>query len=91
MAVTRPSRFRRWFSTLHPSLQLVLLQLWMPLFFIVMFCVCYVAAFHAPAPHDVPIGIVGDAPEAADAIDRAAGGSVVLTRFDTEDEARPPC
>jgi len=28
------------------SLQLIGLQLWMPLFFIIMFCLCYVAAFH---------------------------------------------
>lgn len=80
--------YRRWFQTLHPSLQLVLLQLWMPLFFIVMFCVCYVAAFHAPSPHDVPIGVVGSAPGLEPELERAVGGSIVLTQYDSASAAQ---
>lgn len=58
-AKPEPNAYRRWYSTLHPSLQLIGMQLWMPIFFIVMFCVCYVAAFHAPIPHNAPVAIVG--------------------------------
>ncbi|MFF1555581.1 ABC transporter permease [Rhodococcus erythropolis] len=76
------NHFRRWFATLHPSLQLVLLQLWMPLFFIVMFCICYVAAFHAPAPRQVPIGIVGTATELEFGIEHALGDSVATAQYD---------
>lgn len=53
------SAYRRWFATLNPSLQLVLLQLWMPTFMAVMFVLCYVGAFQSTAPREVPIGIVG--------------------------------
>ena len=84
----RVSAYRRWFRTLHPSLQLVLLQLWMPLFFIVMFCICYVAAFHAPSPHDVPVAVVGDQALLEDRVEQAVGGSIAFTEFDTADEAR---
>ncbi len=59
-------RYRRWYSTLHPSLQLIGLQLWLPLFFIVGFCLCYIAAFHAPHPHDVPVAVIGSSSAAAD-------------------------
>ena len=77
--------YRRWFSTLHPSLQLVLLQLWMPVFFIVMFCLCYVAAFHAPSVHDAPVGVVG---EATLPLSENAAISVDPTGFDTAAEAK---
>lgn len=82
-----PSAYRRWFQTLHPSLQLVLLQLWMPLFFIVMFCVCYIGAFHAPSPHDVPVGVVGAAPALEADIEKALGGTIVFTDYDTIEDA----
>jgi hypothetical protein len=80
----RKNAFRRWFATLHPSLQLVLLQLWMPLFFIVMFCVCYVAAFHAPAPHDVPVGVIGSSQSMStleSGIGKALRGTIVFTNY----------
>jgi len=32
--------------------------MWMPLFFITMFCLCYIYAFHAPTLQDMPIGYV---------------------------------
>lgn len=54
------SAYRRWFAGLHPSLQLVLLQLWMPVFMAIMFVLCYVAAFQHTAPREVPVGIVGE-------------------------------
>jgi hypothetical protein len=61
-SASAPNAYRRWYSTLHPSLQLIGLQLWLPLFFIVMFCLCYIAAFHQPTPHNVPVGFVNSAP-----------------------------
>ncbi|WP_170152022.1 ABC transporter permease [Subtercola boreus] len=80
--------YRRWYSTLHPSLQLIGLQLWLPLFFIVAFCLCYVAAFHAPHPHDVPVGIVGSAQQFESDLDRTAPGVVSVESLATVDEAR---
>jgi hypothetical protein len=73
-AQKKPSAFRTWYASLHPSLQLIGLQLWLPLFFIVMFCLCYVAAFHAPHPHDVPIAVVGVPTSVQDALTRGLPG-----------------
>lgn len=53
------SAYRRWFSSLNPAVQLVLMQLWMPVFMCIMFIVCYVGAFQHLAPHNVPVGVVG--------------------------------
>lgn len=53
------SAFRRWFGRLNPPLQLVLMQLWMPVFLCVMFIVCYVGAFQHVAPRHVPVGVIG--------------------------------
>ncbi|TDT64700.1 ABC transporter permease [Frigoribacterium sp. PhB116] len=83
-----PGRFRRWYSTLHPSLQLIGLQLWLPLFFIVGFCLCYIAAFHAPHPHDVPIAVVGSSSELQQALDEADPGVFVVRGETTVEEAR---
>jgi hypothetical protein len=83
-----PGRFRRWYSTLHPSLQLIGLQLWLPLFFIVGFCLCYIAAFHAPHPHDVPVAVVGSSSELQQALDEAQPGVFVVRGEASADEAR---
>jgi len=56
----RRSAYRRWFSRLHPSLQLVLMQLWMPVFMCLMFVLCYIAAFQHVAPRHVPVGVIAD-------------------------------
>ncbi|MDF2441887.1 MAG: hypothetical protein JWR01_90 [Subtercola sp.] len=80
--------YRRWYSTLHPSLQLIGLQLWLPLFFIVAFCLCYLAAFHAPHPHDVPVGIVGASQQFQAELDRTVPGEVMAESFATVDDAR---
>ncbi|SDO95225.1 Carboxypeptidase regulatory-like domain-containing protein [Actinopolyspora xinjiangensis] len=34
--------------------------LWFPMFFVVGFMVFYLIPFHAPAPHNVPVAVVGD-------------------------------
>jgi len=83
--------FRRWYSTLHPSLQLIGLQLWLPLFFIVGFCLCYIAAFHAPHPHDVPIAVVGSSSAASTLqadLDDAQPGVFDVRAFDDLDTAQ---
>lgn len=83
--------FRRWYGTLHPSLQLIGLQLWLPLFFIVGFCLCYVAAFHAPQPHDVPVAVVGASGPQLDrlqaALDDARPGAIRLEAVSAADDA----
>ncbi len=88
LALRGPSAFRRWYGSLHPSLQLIGLQLWLPLFFIVMFCLCYVAAFHAPHPHEVPVALV-DAPAGLRAaIEKALPGVLDLQTYASVDSAR---
>ncbi|MFJ3034437.1 ABC transporter permease [Curtobacterium pusillum] len=84
----RISRYRRWFGTLHPSLQLIGLQLWMPLFFIVGFCLCYVFAFHAPHPHDVPIALVGSDPTLVAAMQKALPGEYLFHTYDSLAQAK---
>lgn len=80
MVLTPPqhkSAYRRWFGRLDPALQLVLMQLWMPVFMCIMFVLCYVGAFHQLVPHHVPIGVVGTAAQAETfqtRADRAAPG-----------------
>lgn len=84
----RISRYRRWYGTLHPSLQLIGLQLWMPLFFIVGFCLCYITAFHAPHPHDVPIALVGSDPALVAAVHKALPGEYVFHTVDSLTRAK---
>ncbi|MCQ9367860.1 ABC transporter permease [Brevibacterium sp. 50QC2O2] len=59
-AAPEKNAFRRAFAKLHPSLQLVLLQFWMPAFMAIMFVLCYVGGFQHLSPHDVPVAVVGD-------------------------------
>ena len=84
----RISRYRRWYGTLHPSLQLIGLQLWMPLFFIVGVCLCYVFAFHAPHPHDVPVALVGSDPAFVSAVQRALPGEYAFHAYDSLAQAK---
>lgn len=81
-ALTR--RYRAWYRTLPPGLQLVGLQLWLPLFFVIMFCCCYVFAFHAPALTNIPIGYVGSGPaseQIATQIEQSLDGAVDVTLY----------
>ncbi|HEY0259867.1 MAG TPA: ABC transporter permease [Lacisediminihabitans sp.] len=78
-----PNAYRRWYSTLHPSLQLIGLQLWLPLFFIVMFCLCYIAAFHQPTPHEVPVGFVSSSQALQNRVGDTLGDAVRIVDFDT--------
>jgi hypothetical protein len=52
-------RWRKAYSKLPPSLQLIGLQLWLPLCFICLFCFCYILAFHSPTVRNAPIAVVG--------------------------------
>ena len=53
----------------RPSWRTVFEALTLPLFFVVMFSVCYISAFHAPQPHDAPLVIVGAAEQTSAVID----------------------
>lgn len=79
-------RYRRWYSKLPANLQLVGLQLWLPLFFVVMFCVCYVGAFHAPSFQGLSVGVI--ASDQTDAVKQQLGDKVDLTVYQTVDEAK---
>lgn len=83
----RKSAYRTWYSTLHPSLQLIGLQLWMPLFFIVMFCLCYVGSFHTLHVADVPIAVVGDSSALRATADEQSPGTFAFTEFADDDSA----
>lgn len=87
-SVRNANAWRRWYSTLHPSLQLIGLQLWMPLFFILMFCLCYVAAFHAPSSHDVPVAVVGSSTQLERSAAADLPGDFSFTSFGSNASAR---
>jgi hypothetical protein len=55
----KKSAYRRWYAAQHPNVQMVLSQLWMPVFMLIMFILCYVAPFQHAAPRDMPLGVVG--------------------------------
>lgn len=59
----KKSAYRRWYGSQHPNVQMVLSQLWMPVFMLIMFILCYVAPFQHAAPRDAPIGVVGTVEE----------------------------
>lgn len=58
---TLRQRYRAAYAKLPPGLQLVGMQVWMPVFFICLFCLCYVNAFHAPQVKHAPVAVVGTA------------------------------
>jgi hypothetical protein len=87
----KKSAYRRWFSTLNPSVQLVMCQLWMPVFMCIMFIVCYVGAFQHVAPRHVPVGVIGDSTMTQTlqaAVDQNASGTMDFSDVDTLGEAR---
>ncbi|WP_261576030.1 ABC transporter permease [Frankia gtarii] len=68
-------RYRRQYSRLSPPVQMIGLQLWLPLVFVVAFCLCYINAFHQPSPKDIKVAVVGTGPAAATLADRLEGTS----------------
>lgn len=73
--------YKRQYERLHPSVQMIGLQLWLPFVFVVLFVLCYVYAFHSPAPRDVPVGVVGQssAVQVTTALEAAAPGGFDVT------------
>lgn len=65
-------------------------SLWFPVFFIVGFMLFYLVPFHAPAPHDVPVAVVGDqvASSLEAGFQRSAPGSFDVTAVPTEQAGR---
>lgn len=77
--------YRRQYSKLPPSVQLVGMQLWLPMFFIVMFCFCYLASFSAPTIEDAPVSVIGSEQLAAE-LEESAGGVLAVSSVDSLDE-----
>lgn len=73
--------FKGRYGKLHPSLQMIGLQMWLPLFFVSLFVCCYIGAFHSPAPRAVPVGVAGTAQATALAagLERADPGGFQVT------------
>lgn len=87
----KKSAYRRWFSSLNPSVQLVFCQLWMPTFMCIMFILCYVGPFQHASPRDVPVGIVGDTQvtrSLQQAADDSEPGTLDFEQADTHAEAQ---
>ncbi|GAA4684519.1 ABC-2 transporter permease [Frondihabitans cladoniiphilus] len=76
-------RFRDQYEKLPPGVQLIGLQLWLPVFFVIAFCFCYVLAFHAPSPHNIPVQIVSSNSQTNDAVasglTKSAGGELLVS------------
>lgn len=59
--LTLGARYRAWYERLPVGVQMIGMQVWLPVVFTVAFVFCYVAAFHAPAYHGIPVAVVGPA------------------------------
>lgn len=65
------------------------MQLWLPVLFIVMFCLCYIAAFHAPVVRDAPVGVVASqATQIEAALQAVTGPAVNYRTFGSAGRAR---
>lgn len=83
------SRYREVYARLPPSIQLIGMQLWLPVCFVVLFCLCYIAAFHAPVARDAPVGLVAASTErTAAALQTLTGPALSYSSYATTDEAR---
>jgi hypothetical protein len=87
----KKSAYRRWYASRQPAVQMVLSQLWMPVFMLIMFILCYVAPFQHAAPRDVPVGVVGTSAQ-TEALQSAADdnepGTLAFQTVDGSDTAR---
>lgn len=73
------TKYRAQYAKLPPGLQMIGLQLWMPFFFVIFFCLCYVFAFHAPQPHGIPTAVIGTGPQTsqfAQQLQQSSGGTL---------------
>ncbi|MGJ0119498.1 ABC transporter permease [Williamsia sp. MIQD14] len=83
------TRWRKFYSSLPPALQMIGLQLWLPVFFMIAFCFCYLGAFHSPQIHDAPVAVV-NSPSAStftDQFSKAQAGMFDFRLYQTADEA----
>ena len=74
------TRWRTQYSKLPPALQMIGLQMWLPVFFLIMFSFCYLAAFHSPKIHDAPVAVV-NSPAASQFTDRFSQASPGMFEF----------
>ncbi|MFJ8019465.1 carboxypeptidase regulatory-like domain-containing protein [Streptomyces sp. NPDC096311] len=65
-------------------------NLWFPALFFFGFLLCYVLPFHAPAPHDVKVAVVGQhaAAQVEAALDKAAPGAFDIVPATSASDAR---
>ena len=77
------ARWRRFYSRLPAAVQLIGLQLWLPVLFIVLFCFCYIAAFHAPEIRGAPVGLSAPQYQQVEGqLSAATQGAVDFQRYD---------
>jgi hypothetical protein len=77
------ARYRAWYHARPPQLQMIGLQLWLPLLFVCAFCLCYIVAFHSPNPRDVPVAVVAPQAQAAPAVERLQAATGDTFEFTT--------
>ena len=58
---TLAARYRTAYERLPPGIRMIGMQVWMPVFFVLLFVFCYLLAFHAPGFKDVPVALAGPA------------------------------
>lgn len=81
--------WREQYGKLPPAAQMIGLQLWMPLFFIIAFCLCYIGAFHSPQVHHIPVAVV-NSPAAAvtmEKVEQHAPGTFDFSIYPDRDKA----
>lgn len=85
------TRYRSAYAKLPPSVQMIGLQVWLPALFVLLFCFCYIFAFHSPTPKDVPVAVVGQSQTVssfAATLQRGSNGALTVKTVATAAEAR---
>lgn len=89
MTSSLTTRWRNTYSKLPPAAQMIGLQLWLPVFFITAFCLCYIMAFHSPKMHDIPVAVMNtpSASVVTDRVDTASPGMFQFSFISDKDDA----
>ncbi|GAA4163315.1 hypothetical protein GCM10022286_23610 [Gryllotalpicola daejeonensis] len=85
------ARYRAWYAKLPTGLQMIGMQVWLPVFFVIAFVFCYVFAFHAPAFKNVPVAVVGPTSvmqPVAEQLQGESKGAVKVRVIESIDEAK---
>jgi hypothetical protein len=85
------ARYRAWYEKLPTGVQMIGLQAWLPVFFVIAFLFCYVYAFHAPAFKNVPVAVVGPSSvmqPVAEQLQDASQGAVQVHVIDSLADAK---